>query len=103
MQHAFGRSTSQVDQATILNGAQTAKSKFPFSNLAFIAAQFAGNAVVLSGWLAWKTEFLASDLVTCFNVWVGIGEIVDNAIPTSADRFCYERGIAVAKGTFRRL
>ena len=92
-----------MDQSTILNSAQTAKSVLTFSDLAFVAAQLAGNTVMLARRFAWKTEFLASALVAGFNVWVGVGEVVKYAISTNADGARYERGIAVAMGTFSRI
>ena len=85
IQHAIGGSAGEVDQATILNSTKTAKSELTFGDLAFVAAQFAGNIVMLARWFAWKTEFLASALVTGFNVWLGAGEFVEQAISTNAD------------------
>jgi hypothetical protein len=38
IQHAIGGSAGEVDQATILNSPQTAKSELTFSDLAFVAA-----------------------------------------------------------------
>ena len=40
---------------------------------------------MLARWFAWKTEFLASAYVTGFNVWLGAGEFVEQAISTNAD------------------
>ena len=85
MQHALSRSAGQVDQATILYSPQTAKSEFTFSDLAFVAAQFTGHAFRLMRGFAGKTKFLAGALVTGFNVWLGVSEITEQAIPTNAN------------------
>ena len=45
VQHTLRRCASKVNQAMILYSAQTAKSEFTFSDLAFVAAQFTGYAV----------------------------------------------------------
>ena len=68
-----------------MNSTQAAKSVLTFSDLAFVAAQFAENAARIIGWFAWKTKFQASADVVVLNVWLGIGEIAGNTISAYPD------------------
>ena len=52
---------------------------------------------------AGKTEFLAGALVTGFNVWLGVSEITEQAIPANSDGIGYEGGFALAQMTIGRI